>query len=125
MHTHVHTTATHSPAAHTHHPQNSHTQTKAEMMQTWQTIFKENYHKSLDHRSFYFKQAEKKNLTRAFPMRGGVLDCWLAGSRRSASWWPSAGGWEVQLGPPPSHPLSNSFNPQCHLLLQPRACWQT
>ncbi|KAL4448880.1 hypothetical protein ABPG77_007597 [Micractinium sp. CCAP 211/92] len=38
-------------------------QTKAEMMGTWQTIFKENYHKSLDHRSFYFKQAEKKNLT--------------------------------------------------------------
>ncbi|PRW32936.1 SIN3 component of histone deacetylase complex isoform C [Chlorella sorokiniana] len=38
-------------------------QTKAEMMQTWQQIFKENYHKSLDHRSFYFKQAEKKNLT--------------------------------------------------------------
>ena len=39
-------------------------QTKAEMMVTWQAIFKENYHKSLDHRSFYFKQAEKKNLTR-------------------------------------------------------------
>ncbi|PSC76597.1 Paired amphipathic helix isoform C [Micractinium conductrix] len=38
-------------------------QTKEEMMGTWQTIFKENYHKSLDHRSFYFKQAEKKNLT--------------------------------------------------------------
>ena len=34
------------------------------MMVTWQAIFKENYHKSLDHRSFYFKQAEKKNLTR-------------------------------------------------------------
>ena len=34
------------------------------MMGTWQAIFKENYHKSLDHRSFYFKQAEKKNLTR-------------------------------------------------------------
>ena len=34
------------------------------MMVTWATIFRENYHKSLDHRSFYFKQAEKKNLTR-------------------------------------------------------------
>lgn len=34
------------------------------MMATWQAIFRENYHKSLDHRSFYFKQAEKKNLTR-------------------------------------------------------------
>ena len=29
-------------------------------MVTWQAIFKENYHKSLDHRSFYFKQADKK-----------------------------------------------------------------
>lgn len=38
------------------------------MMQTWQQIFKENYHKSLDHRSFYFKQAEKKNLTRECPL---------------------------------------------------------
>lgn len=46
-------------------------QTKAEMMATWQTIFKENYHKSLDHRSFYFKQAEKKNLTRECAGGGG------------------------------------------------------
>ncbi|GAB4820057.1 hypothetical protein N2152v2_007103 [Parachlorella kessleri] len=38
-------------------------QVKAEMMVTWQTIFKENYHKSLDHRSFYFKQTDKKLLT--------------------------------------------------------------
>lgn len=38
-------------------------ETKKEMMAHWQTIFKENYQKSLDHRSFYFKQAEKKNLT--------------------------------------------------------------
>ena len=38
-------------------------ETKVEMMAHWQQIFKENYQKSLDHRSFYFKQAEKKNLT--------------------------------------------------------------
>lgn len=38
-------------------------ETKKEMMAHWQTIFKENYQKSLDHRSFYFKQSEKKNLT--------------------------------------------------------------
>lgn len=36
---------------------------KAHMMKLWQNIFKENYNKSLDHRSFYFKQNEKKNLT--------------------------------------------------------------
>lgn len=39
-------------------------QVKAEMMVQWQQIFKENYHKSLDHRSFYFKQTDKKLLTR-------------------------------------------------------------
>ena len=39
------------------------------MMPQWQAIFKENYHKSLDHRSFYFKQNEKKNLTREWRMR--------------------------------------------------------
>jgi paired amphipathic helix protein Sin3a len=38
-------------------------ETKKEMMAHWQTIFKENYKKSLDHRSFYFKQSEKKTLT--------------------------------------------------------------
>lgn len=35
----------------------------AEMMPVWQGIYKENYNKSLDHRSFYWKQTEKKNLT--------------------------------------------------------------
>lgn len=28
----------------------------------WSTIYQANYHKSLDHRSFYFKQSDKKNL---------------------------------------------------------------
>ncbi|GMH41270.1 hypothetical protein BSKO_09180 [Bryopsis sp. KO-2023] len=28
----------------------------------WQSLFQTNYHKSLDHRSFYFKQSDKKNL---------------------------------------------------------------
>jgi len=35
----------------------------AEMMPVWQGIYKDNYNKSLDHRSFYWKQTEKKNLT--------------------------------------------------------------
>ena len=39
------------------------TEVKKTMMGQWQRIFKENYNKSLDHRSFYFKQNEKKNLT--------------------------------------------------------------
>lgn len=38
-------------------------ESKDTMMKQWQNIFKENYNKSLDHRSFYFKQNEKKNLT--------------------------------------------------------------
>mmetsp|Transcript_36011 Transcript_36011/g.80148 ORF Transcript_36011/g.80148 Transcript_36011/m.80148 type:complete len:1160 (+) Transcript_36011:163-3642(+) len=35
---------------------------KEEMTRTWKKIYEQNYHKSLDHRSFYFKQAEKKCL---------------------------------------------------------------
>ncbi|GAX77506.1 hypothetical protein CEUSTIGMA_g4950.t1 [Chlamydomonas eustigma] len=35
---------------------------KEEMMKIWFKIYEQNYHKSLDHRSFYFKQAEKKQL---------------------------------------------------------------
>ncbi len=35
-------------------------QVKEEMAPTWQKIFDLNYPRSLDHRSFYFKQAEKK-----------------------------------------------------------------
>ncbi|MEW5314307.1 MAG: hypothetical protein WDW38_005815 [Sanguina aurantia] len=35
---------------------------RADMTTTWQKVYDANYHKSLDHRSFYFKQAEKKLL---------------------------------------------------------------
>ncbi|GFR40981.1 hypothetical protein Agub_g1646 [Astrephomene gubernaculifera] len=35
---------------------------RVEMNRVWKRIFEANYHKSLDHRSFYFKQAEKKAL---------------------------------------------------------------
>lgn len=37
-------------------------QVREDMTKTWKRIYEANYHKSLDHRSFYFKQAEKKNL---------------------------------------------------------------
>lgn len=29
----------------------------------WRKIYEQNYHKSLDHRSFYFKQQDKRNLS--------------------------------------------------------------
>lgn len=32
------------------------------MAKTWQKVYDANYHKSLDHRSFYFKQTDKKYL---------------------------------------------------------------
>ena len=32
------------------------------MTTIWKKIYEMNYHKSLDHRSFYFKQQEKKQL---------------------------------------------------------------
>ena len=33
------------------------------MNKIWRDVYKDNYHKSLDHRSFYFKQLDKKGLT--------------------------------------------------------------
>jgi len=36
---------------------------KEEMKVTWRKVVAQNYHKALDHRSFYFKQMDKKNLT--------------------------------------------------------------
>ncbi|KAG2448373.1 hypothetical protein HYH02_006955 [Chlamydomonas schloesseri] len=35
---------------------------RMEMTRVWKRIYEANYHKSLDHRSFYFKQAEKRAL---------------------------------------------------------------
>lgn len=32
------------------------------MNKLWRKVFEQNYHKSLDHRSFYFKQSDKKSL---------------------------------------------------------------
>lgn len=38
-------------------------QVKDEMNKLWRKVFEANYFKSLDHRSFYFKQADKKALS--------------------------------------------------------------
>jgi histone deacetylase complex regulatory component SIN3 len=35
---------------------------KEEMTRVWRKIYEQNYPRSLDHRSFYFKQQEKKNM---------------------------------------------------------------
>eukprot|EP00879_Flechtneria_rotunda_P010154 GHRR01010615.1.p1 GENE.GHRR01010615.1~~GHRR01010615.1.p1 ORF type:complete len:776 (+),score=281.26 GHRR01010615.1:210-2537(+) len=35
---------------------------REEMNKLWRKVFEQNYHKSLDHRSFYFKQSDKKSL---------------------------------------------------------------
>lgn len=35
---------------------------REEMNKVWKKVFEQNYHRSLDHRSFYFKQADKKGL---------------------------------------------------------------
>ena len=34
-----------------------------EMNKVWKEVYSKNYHKSLDHRSFYFKQQDKKALS--------------------------------------------------------------
>ena len=36
---------------------------RAEFNKVWAEIYAKNYHKSLDHRSFYFKQQDTKNLS--------------------------------------------------------------
>ena len=36
---------------------------KEDMNKVWAEVYAKNYHKSLDHRSFYFKQQDKKNLS--------------------------------------------------------------
>ena len=36
---------------------------QSEMNNVWRKVYEQNYHKSLDHRSFYFKQIDKKNLS--------------------------------------------------------------
>jgi paired amphipathic helix protein Sin3a len=33
---------------------------RRDMNKIWRDVYKDNYHKSLDHRSFYFKQLDKK-----------------------------------------------------------------
>ena len=38
-------------------------QVKAEMKSSWRKVNQQNYHRSLDHRSFYFKQEDKKRRT--------------------------------------------------------------
>jgi histone deacetylase complex regulatory component SIN3 len=35
---------------------------REDMNKLWRKVYDQNYHKSLDHRSFYFKQADKKAL---------------------------------------------------------------
>ena len=37
-------------------------QLRKNILQIWKDIQKKNYYKSLDHRSFYFKQADKKQM---------------------------------------------------------------
>ena len=43
---------------------------KEDMNKVWAEVYAKNYHKSLDHRSFYFKQQDKKNLS----MKGKFYD---------------------------------------------------
>lgn len=37
-------------------------ESKAAVAAQWQKIYDANYHRSLDHRSFYFKQVDKRHL---------------------------------------------------------------
>lgn len=45
------------------------------MSKVWRKVYDTNYNKSLDHRSFYFKQADKKALLTK-SMLAEVSVCW-------------------------------------------------
>ena len=50
------------------------------MSPLWQKVYDANYHKSLDHRSFYFKQTDKRLLGAKGmigDIRGACHACWL------------------------------------------------
>lgn len=52
------------------------------MNKVWNDVYARNYHKSLDHRSFYFKQQDKKSLSvkgeptdsKAMYSRSGIVE---------------------------------------------------
>ncbi len=51
-----------------------------EMTRVWRKVYEQNYPRSLDHRSFYFKQQEKKNMLTKTMVRGpGHELAWLGG----------------------------------------------
>lgn len=51
---------------------------REDMNKVWRDVYAKNYHKSLDHRSFYFKQLDKRSLS----TKGGRLSfgSWILGS---------------------------------------------
>ena len=50
-------------------------QIKTELTPVWVDVYEKNYNKSLDHRSFYFKQTDKKALS-AKGMTGEIKEVW-------------------------------------------------
>ena len=56
---------------------------KANMAKMWQKVYDQNYHKSLDHRSFYFKQVREQDAEHAkahawqLPLEHCIFGQWL------------------------------------------------
>ena len=48
---------------------------RQEMNKVWKEVYAKNYHKSLDHRSFYFKQQDKKSLSGKGNRLAHVVSC--------------------------------------------------
>ena len=46
---------------------------KANMAKMWQKVYDQNYHKSLDHRSFYFKQVRMRHGLAASPCHALII----------------------------------------------------
>lgn len=60
------------------------------MNKLWRKVFEQNYHKSLDHRSFYFKQSDKKSLMPKAMLQEVRLGDW------THDWAGSEGDWVTQ-----------------------------
>jgi histone deacetylase complex regulatory component SIN3 len=50
---------------------------KRKMTEVWQKMYDANYHKSLDHRSFYFKQVRHLSGSRIPMLFGSILGEWV------------------------------------------------
>lgn len=55
---------------------------RSDFNKVWAEIYSKNYHKSLDHRSFYFKQQDSKSSSTKGNMQFNILACIGIGKKK-------------------------------------------